>query len=288
VRPGGRHARKESALDALANLAEVPTAGAASPAPAPAEFVDLSHLPLSSESMTIAQHPAVYHLLKEIEQHYHTFSAGGSASVRRHMKCVRGELRQVLRASGTHNLHPPPRGQPTRPVVVHLERAVSSGLRERCGTITSYLSQVSPLLEFKHGYPQKNSRTRLQERFAFADLVGPHGLIHSEDLSIGFVLLAPGTTYPEHAHHHVNESYITLSGTWSQNDQGVFTPGSLVFNDALRPHRITTSQAEPVLLLYAWEGKEHGGPGAVSAEWQRGFNFTCTRRRKSARRNGGS
>ena len=45
-----------------------------------------------------------------------------------------------------------------------------------------------------------------------------------------------------------------LSGTVSQNDEGVYAPGSMIYNPAGRRHRITTGRRDPVLLAYAWIG----------------------------------
>lgn len=68
------------------------------------------------------------------------------------------------------------------------------------------------------------------------------------------MLFAPGCTYPAHAHEGLTESYYVLSGTVSENDDGVYAPGSLIFNPPGRMHRITVGETEPALLAYAWHG----------------------------------
>jgi len=40
----------------------------------------------------------------------------------------------------------------------------------------------------------------------------------------------------------------------SQNDAGVYAPGSLIFNPPGHMHRITTADREPCLLAYCWVG----------------------------------
>jgi dimethylpropiothetin dethiomethylase len=42
----------------------------------------------------------------------------------------------------------------------------------------------------------------------------------------------------------------------SENDQGVYAPGSLIFNPPEQVHRITVADSNPALLLYAWEGSK--------------------------------
>ena len=45
--------------------------------------------------------------------------------------------------------------------------------------------------------------------------MGLQGPIQAEGLILGLVLFAPGTTYPQHRHDEIEESYISLSGAWS-------------------------------------------------------------------------
>jgi dimethylpropiothetin dethiomethylase len=40
----------------------------------------------------------------------------------------------------------------------------------------------------------------------------------------------------------------------SENDAGVYAPGSLIFNPPGHLHRITTADQQPSLLAYAWVG----------------------------------
>ena len=42
----------------------------------------------------------------------------------------------------------------------------------------------------------------------------------------------------------------------SENDTGVYAPGSVIFNPPGHTHRITTADREPCLLAYAWVGDE--------------------------------
>lgn len=85
-------------------------------------------------------------------------------------------------------------------------------------------------------------------------MLGPQGPILSDRLILGFVLFAPNTTYPQHHHKEIEESYISISGNWSENDQAVYAPGSLILNRSGDNHRITTGERDPCLLAYAWVG----------------------------------
>jgi dimethylpropiothetin dethiomethylase len=90
---------------------------------------------------------------------------------------------------------------------------------------------------------------------------------------LGAVLFAPRTAYPAHSHDGLTESYVCLSGAVSENDDGVFVPGSLIFNPPGRMHRITTGDHEPTLLAYAWAGP---------AEKLEGQKMVFSRRKKGA------
>jgi dimethylpropiothetin dethiomethylase len=78
--------------------------------------------------------------------------------------------------------------------------------------------------------------------------------VQADSLIIGFVLFAPSTTYPQHSHSEIEESYISISGSWSENNAAVFSPGSLILNTPGSKHKITTGDIDPCLLAYAWTG----------------------------------
>jgi len=239
-----------------------------------------AHDELDTGSATLSTTPALLHLLREIERYYRCASHGGSASVRAHMRVMRTELRRLLAEPNAIPVHLPESsrrndGEHGMPVEVHYSRALAGGLRDKCGDVVAYLADVTPLLAFKCGYPEGNVLAeRLYERMGWAELVGPGGLVRSTDLSLGIVLIAPHTVYPQHCHDAVNESYVSLSGAFSQNCQGVFGPGSLVLNRAGTPHRLSSS-SDPVLLMFGWEG----GKGAAEVEYSRAFRF-CRKRKE--------
>jgi dimethylpropiothetin dethiomethylase len=89
---------------------------------------------------------------------------------------------------------------------------------------------------------------------------------------LGFVLFAPNTTYPQHSHADIEESYISLAGAWSENELAVYSPGSLILNRPGEEHRITTGRYDPCLLAYAWIGPD----GRLA---QPGMKFSRTRKR---------
>jgi dimethylpropiothetin dethiomethylase len=139
-----------------------------------------------------------------------------------------------------------------KPVTTHLKRAMDNGRQEPTRSIIRAIESIVPELCWLYGY-EKVPRG-LSQKYAYAEFAGPQGPVFTEEVILGLVLFAPKCTYPAHSHDGLTESYYTLSGAVSENDEGVYAPGSLIFNPPGRMHRITVSDREPSLLCYAWHG----------------------------------
>lgn len=196
----------------------------------------------------LGEAPDWYYLLREYHEFYREMSAGGSAIIRAHQQAVRRATRQVIRAN-------PPLVElapAQRAATIHLRRALDNGRRERHASLIQAIDAVRPALSWRIGYERPPKE--LERKFAYAEFAGPGGPVPSDQVILGVVLFAPGCTYPAHAHSGITESYICLSGAVSENNQGVYGPGSLIFNPPGQMHRITVSDWEPALLAYAWSG----------------------------------
>ncbi len=188
-----------------------------------------------------------YYLLREYYLLYRTLSAGGSKPIRRHKRDVRERISQTM-----HPKTPVVHREPAeKPVCAYLQRALDQAPAADRGVVTT-LHSLRPHLHWEYGYQRLPAH--LARKYAYAECVGPRGPVVSERLILGLVLLAPGTTYPTHAHQTITESYIGLSGAFSENDVGVFGPKSLILNPPGRRHRITVDSYEPCLLAFAWTG----------------------------------
>lgn len=188
------------------------------------------------------------YLLREFYDLYRFSSAGGSSHIRSHQKEVRHRLSRLLNQD-------PSMKQPQaseKPVCAHLSRALDIGQSHSTAPIAKAIERIRDQLSWELGY--EKMPLGLSNKYAFSEFMGPKGPILSEELIIGLVLFAPGTTYPTHSHQGISESYFCLSGAISENDVGVYAPGSLILNPPEHPHRITTSGLEPSLLAYAWVG----------------------------------
>jgi len=196
----------------------------------------------------LRQFPDWRYLLREFYNLYRYSSAGGSPHIRSHQKEVRHRLSRLLN-------HDPPMNQiqaSEKPVCVHLSRALDLGLSYSTAPLARAIERIRDQLYWEFGY--EKMPLGLSQKYAFSEFMGPKGPIVSEELILGLVLFAPGTTYPTHSHKDLSESYFCLSGAISENHVGVYAPGSLILNPPDHPHRITTSDLEPSLLAYAWVG----------------------------------
>ena len=188
------------------------------------------------------------YLLQEIEELYRLIPAGGSDRIAGHQRKVREATARLMKANAVIAPQPPAQ----KPVCAHLRRALDEGRQGVAAPIVRALDAVQGALSWQYGY-EKVPRG-LQNSYAYAEIAGPNGPVISDEIILGVVLFAPNCTYPAHAHKGITESYVCLSGAVSENHQGVYVPGSVIFNPPDHLHRITVGKREPALLAYAWIG----------------------------------
>ncbi len=196
----------------------------------------------------LADSPSWIYLLREFQFLYRDGSDGGSTAIRSHRKRVREAISIILDANPAILSRTPS----VQPVTAHLPRAFDLGRRAALSSMSAALERVSDRLTWEFGYAKVPKP--LEKKYAYCEVAGPQGPIHSDRLILGFVLFAPSTTYPQHSHHDIEESYISVCGAWSENQTAVYAPGSLILNSAGTEHRITTGRTDPCLLAYAWIG----------------------------------
>ncbi|SEK39068.1 dimethylsulfoniopropionate lyase DddL [Roseivivax marinus] len=192
--------------------------------------------------------PDWLYLLREFEALYRHGSAGGSKAIRAHRKKVRDRLS----ASIAKNAGFVERAPAEKPVTAHFNRALDLGERGAMQGMARALRQVRGRLVWEYGY--EKVPPALARKYAYCEVLGPRGPVRSDKLILGFVLFAPNTTYPQHSHREIEESYISVAGAWSENNAAVYAPGSLILNRSGDEHRITTGELDPCLLAYAWTG----------------------------------
>jgi mannose-6-phosphate isomerase-like protein (cupin superfamily) len=135
------------------------------------------------------------------------------------------------------------------PVVQHLDAALH-GFRG-----LEALAQSGPLLPWRYGYDPHPSRAGLEDRLAWAEIIGPDAPLQHAALCLGFVLVAPHTNYPAHAHPAL-ELYHVISGRARWTAGGTVEdrrPGDFILHPSGIRHAMSTSE-EPLLTIYTWTG----------------------------------
>ena len=201
-----------------------------------------------SDPVRLRDCPSWKYLLQEFDALYRMGSSGGSGIIRSHRKRVRDQLSNAIKSNPVIL----EKAATPLPVTAHLPRALDLGERGAMQGMARALREVSPHLEWEYGY-EKLPKS-LIKKYAYCEVLGPRGPVQADNLIIGFVLFAPSTTYPQHSHSEIEESYISIAGSWSENNSAVFSPGSLILNKPGSKHRITTGDIDPCLLAYAWTG----------------------------------
>jgi dimethylpropiothetin dethiomethylase len=204
---------------------------------------------MTNIDQTLKTLPDWQYLLQEFYELYRYLPAGGSSRIRTHQRQAREAISRVIKANAP--VHPQPVEE--KPVTAHLRRALDEGRADKMASVVRSLDAVSEKLSWQYGYEKVPSG--LVGKYGYAEVAGPQGPIVTSEIILGIVLFAPGCTYPAHAHRGITESYVCLSGAVSENHQGVYTPGSMIFNPPEHLHRITVSDKEPALLAYAWLGQ---------------------------------
>jgi dimethylpropiothetin dethiomethylase len=192
--------------------------------------------------------PAWTALLNAFAAAYCTTSSGGCTAIEAHRARVCDLLSAVMAGDPDIVTREPA----TKPVVDHLASAIKVGRHHGMGPLCVALGDVADALTWEHGYASVPAP--LARKYAYCEVLGPRGPIPCADMILGFVLFAPATVYAQHSHTDIQESYIAISGAWSQNGLAVHAPGSLVFNPPGYEHSITTDRHQPCLLGYAWIG----------------------------------
>jgi hypothetical protein len=94
------------------------------------------------------------------------------------------------------------------------------------------------------------------ENYGYVVLAGPGGLVATDSLALGILLLGPKTHYPMHRHPAV-EIYVVAAGEaeWRKGQSAWRRQpaGSVIRHETMVPHAMRTLD-EPLLAVYLWQG----------------------------------
>jgi hypothetical protein len=147
---------------------------------------------------------------------------------------------------------PPPT---TLPVLSWLNQATATSTAlVFCKELVAAIAAASPGLAWKQTYTAAQTGAAFLENYGWCDIMGTTGVVPSERLACGFLLLGPHTLYPRHR-HEAEEIYVPLVGTavWEKGNEvwREQRPGTVIHHSAHIPHATRTSD-EALLALYLW------------------------------------
>jgi quercetin dioxygenase-like cupin family protein len=127
--------------------------------------------------------------------------------------------------------------------------------------LTDVLDVFRPLanaLPWRYSYSPSSDKPGLENRMAWAELVGPKAPFHSDQVCLGLTVIGPHVRYPEHSHPAV-EVYFVLSGTARWTARGATKaqpPGAYILHPSNVVHVMETDD-EPLIAAYTWSGDVH-------------------------------
>jgi len=143
-----------------------------------------------------------------------------------------------------------------QPVCRYLAAALDLGEAGPAAAVAAAARPFAAELGWRHWYRVDHKLPDFSQSYAHAEVVGPSGPVSSYDLRCGFILMAPHTLYPAHAHSAV-ELYLVLGGSaeWRRGAEPWVRrpPGAFILHPSRIGHAMRTAE-EPMLALFAWHG----------------------------------
>lgn len=177
--------------------------------------------------------------------------AAGNTIMEKHLNFITDELGKLKNEFKIIEIN-----SEIKPVVSYLSQISLENKNADYKKIIKNIKELSEKLFWRYGY--QNPSQKMVEKYAYTEVIGPEGPIYSEELIIGFVLLAPDFYYPKHKHSQIEESYLFLSGKTIYNKQEIIPEETFILNEADRLHELKSAGENPTLILYSWIKKEKG------------------------------
>lgn len=122
--------------------------------------------------------------------------------------------------------------------------------------VVAQLQRVAADLSWRQTYGAGDFGAAFLQGYGWSEFIGLRGPVPSETIACGVLLLAPGISYPSHA-HAAEEVYLPISGVaeW-QNGAGDFARvpvGQAIHHPSWTPHAMRTGD-QALAALYLWRG----------------------------------
>lgn len=118
------------------------------------------------------------------------------------------------------------------------------------------LQRVAVELSWRQTYGASDFGVDFLRGYGWSEFIGLRGPVPSETIACGVLLLAPGVSYPSHA-HAAEEVYLPISGVaeWQKGvgDFAAVPVGQAIHHPSWTPHAMRTGD-QPLAALYLWRG----------------------------------
>ena len=146
-----------------------------------------------------------------------------------------------------------------KPALALLPAALAAAAAGPLAALAAAFGRLEPALAWTQNpnYSDARMGPGYMAGYAYADVVGPRGLIAADRVAMGVLVLGPERLYPDH-NHPAAELYHVLGGTadWSR-DGGAFAaqaPGARIWHPPWMRHAMRV-RGETLLAWYAWVGE---------------------------------
>lgn len=122
--------------------------------------------------------------------------------------------------------------------------------------VVAELQRVAAELAWRQTYGAGDFGEAFLRGYGWSEFIGLRGPVPSDRIACGVLLLAPGISYPSHA-HAAEEVYLPIAGVaeW-QKGSGKFVQmpvGQAIHHPSWTPHAMRTGD-QPLAALYLWRG----------------------------------
>lgn len=124
------------------------------------------------------------------------------------------------------------------------------------GAVVAEVQRLAPALSWRQTYGAGDFGAAFLRGYGWSEFIGLRGPVPSTRIACGVLLLAPGVSYPSHA-HAAEEVYLPISGMaeWQKGagEYALVSVGQAIHHPSWTPHAMRTAD-QPLAALYLWRG----------------------------------
>ena len=144
----------------------------------------------------------------------------------------------------------------TLPVCDWIPKLQAGTGRFDTAAVLAEVQRVAAELSWRQTYGASDFGETFLRGYGWSEFIGLRGPVPSAQIACGVLLLAPGISYPSHA-HAAEEVYLPIAGVaeWQKGagDFASVSVGQAIHHPSWTPHAMRTGD-QPLAALYLWRG----------------------------------